>query len=222
LQSDHVWNDDNKLGTIIGVAKDFNYNSLHNKIGSLALVVHPEWGYEEISIRIDGTNVEQALAEIKETWDKTISSYPFNYSFLDDHFNSLYRSDSQMRWALSAVAGCAILIACIGLFGLAANLALTKVKEIGIRKTLGASSMQITVSMTSHFIKLVAASFVLACPITYYLISIWLESFSYRIEIGGLTFIVGGLIATTIAVLTIGYHTVKSGFESPVKSLRYE
>lgn len=222
LQSGHAWNEDTNLGTIIGVAKDFNYNSLHNEIGSLALVVHPEWGYEEISIRIDGNNIEQSLAEIKATWDATISTYPFNYSFLDDHFDTLYRSDSQMRWALSAVTGCAILIACIGLFGLAANLALTKVKEIGIRKTLGASSVQITVSMTSHFVKLVVLSFVLACPITYHLISMWLESFSYRIEIGVLTFIIGGLIAVAIAVLTISYHTVKSGFENPVKSLRYE
>lgn len=222
LQSGHAWNEDNNLGTIIGVAKDFNYNSLHNKIGSLALVVHPEWGYEEISIRIDGQNIEQSIADIKEIWDTTISTYPFNYSFLDDHFNTLYRSEFQMRWALSAVTGCAILIACIGLFGLAANLALTKVKEIGIRKTLGASSMQITSSMTSHFIKLVAASFVLACPITYYVILTWLESFSYRIEVGVLTFIWGGLIAALIAILTISYHTVKSGFENPVKSLRYE
>ena len=220
--SGHAWDDDDKLGTIIGVAKDFNYNSLHNKIGMLALVVHPEWGYEEISVKIDGNNLQESIAAIKEVWDSSITTYPFNYTFLDEHFDSLYRSEAQMRWAVLAMAGCAILIACIGLFGLAANLALKKIKEIGIRKTLGASSLQITASMTTGLLKLIGVAFVIACPVTYYMVNGWLEGFSYRIELTAMTFVIGGLITAFIAISTVSYHAIKSGFENPVKSLRYE
>lgn len=218
----HAWNDDNNLGTIIGVAKDFNYNSLHNKIGMLAMVCHPEWGYEEISVRIDASNVAESIAAVKEVWDQHVSGYPFNYSFLDDHFASLYRTDDQVQWTVAVMAGCAVLIACIGLFGLASNLASRKVKEIGIRKTLGATSVQIAAAMTNRFVILIGISFALICPVVYYLMSSWLEGFSYRIDLSVITFIAGGVITAMIAILTISYRIIKAGFENPVKSLRYE
>ena len=116
----HDWYHNDSLGTIIGVAEDFNFNSLHHKINTLSMVVHPDWGYDEMSVKIDGKNVEAAIAHVKALWDKNITSYPFSYSFLDEHFAVLYRSDQQMSSVVAIMATLAILISCMGLFGLAA------------------------------------------------------------------------------------------------------
>lgn len=221
-QAGHAWYEDNNLGTIIGVAKDFNYNSLHNKIGMLAMVCHPEWGYEEISIRIDGANMQESLSEIKNVWDKNINTHPFNYTFLDEHFKALYRSDQQMGWSITMLAGTAILIACMGLFGLVAIVAHKRLKEIGIRKTLGASSFQITTMLANSFARLMTIAFVLVCPIAYYLLNAWLQNFSYRIHLEVWVFVAGGLIALAVAFLTISYHTIKAAFGNPVEWLRSE
>jgi putative ABC transport system permease protein len=217
-----AWYENDSLGAVIGVAKDFNYNSLHSKIGMLAMVCQPQWGYDEISIKIDGAQAAETIAAIKGVWDKNISSYPFNYSFLDEHFNNLYRSDQQMSWVVTIMAAFAILISCMGLFGLVAIITKKKIKEIGIRKTLGASGFQIITMLSTSFTKLVVVSFIVVSPVTYYLLSKWLENFSYRIGINPWQFLLGGFIAILIALITISYHTFRSARENPVKALRYE
>lgn len=215
------WYHNDTLGTIIGVAKDFNFNSLHYKINTLQMSVHPEWGYDEMSVKIDGNKAGEAIAYVKKLWDQHIS-YPFDYSFLDEHFEKLYRSDQQMSSVVTIMAGLAILISCMGLFGLAAITTERKTKEIGIRKALGATETQITVLLSKNFTVLIIVSFVLASPVTYWLLSKWLQSFAYRIEINPLLFLLGGGVALFIALATISYHTLRSASANPVKALRYE
>jgi putative ABC transport system permease protein len=216
----HYHND--SLGSIIGVVEDFNFNSLHYKINTLAMVVHPEWSYDEMSIKIDAHNVESGIATVKSLWDKHISSYPFSYTFLDEHFALLYRSDQQMSSVVTIMAILAILISCMGLFGLAAITTEKKTKEIGIRKVLGASEVQITTLLSKNFALLIGISFLIASPATYWLLFKWLQNFAYRVAINPLWFVAGGLLALSIALLTISYHTLRSARANPVKALRYE
>ncbi len=218
----HGWYHNDSLGTIIGVVKDFNFNSLHYKVNTLEIVVHPDWGYDELSVKIDGARTEDAIALIKDTWEKQVTSYPFDYSFLDEHFENLYQSDKQMSAVVSVMAGLAILISCMGLFGLAAITTEKKTKEIGIRKALGATETQITLLLSRNFAWLIVFSFIIVSPITYYLLSGWLENFAYRIDINPFLFLLGGAIAMIIALLTISYHTLRSARANPVKALRYE
>lgn len=218
----HGWFHNDSLGTIIGVAEDFHFNSLHYKINTLSMVVHPEWGYEEMSIKVDGRNIEAAITVVKDLWDNNISTFPFSYTFLNDHFEMLYRSDQQMSAVVAIMASLAILISCMGLFGLAAITTEKKTKEIGIRKALGATEMQITMLLSRNFTWLIGISFVIASPATYWLLSRWLDNFAYRIEINPLLFPVAGIVALTIALLTISYHTLRSARANPVKALRYE
>jgi putative ABC transport system permease protein len=218
----HGWYDKDSLGSIIGVVKDFNFNSLHHKVNTLSMVVHPDWGYDELTVKIEAGKTEEGIALVKQLWEKHIPEYPFDYSFLDEHFEVLYRSDKQMGAVVSIMAGLAIIISCVGLFGLAAITTEKKTKEIGIRKSLGATETQITVLLSRNFTLLIIASFVLASPLTYFLLNTWLENFAYRITINPLLFLAGGLIALTIALLTISYHTIRSARANPVKALRYE
>lgn len=213
---------DDSLGTIIGVVKDFNFNSLHYKINTLELVVHPDWGYSEMSIKIDGARSEEAIALVRTLWNEHVTSYPFEYSFLDEHFEVLYQSDKQMSAVVTIMAGLAILISCMGLFGLAAITTEKKTKEIGIRKALGATEAQITVLLSRNFAVLIAVSFVIVSPLTYIVLQGWLEKFAYRIGINPLLFLLGGAIAMAIALLTISFHTLRSARSNPVKALRYE
>ncbi len=218
----HGWYDNDSLGTIIGVVKDFNFNSLHYKVNTLEMVVHPDWGYDELSVKIDGTRAEEAIALVKDLWSTQVPSYPFEYSFLDEHFEVLYESDKQMSAVVSIMAGLAILISCMGLFGLAAITTEKKTKEIGIRKALGASESQITVLLSRNFALLIILSFVLVSPVTYYFLHSWLQQFAYRIGINPFLFLLGGAIAMVIALATISFHTIRSARANPVKALRYE
>ena len=220
-QAGHGWYKNDSLGTIIGVVEDFNFNSLHHKINTLSMVVHPDWGYDELSIKIDGANATAAINEVKEIWAKNIT-YPFSYTFLDQHFDNLYRSDAQMSAVVTIMATLAILISCMCLFGLVTITVSKKIKEIGIRKTLGASEFQITALLSKNFLLLILVSFILASPVTYWLLSSWLQEFAYRVAINPLLFLLGGLIALVIALATISYHTIRSARANPVKALRYE
>jgi putative ABC transport system permease protein len=217
----HGWYHDDSLGTIVGVAKDFNFNSLHYKINTLVLATHPQWGFSEMSVKIDGARADEAIAYVEKLWKQHIT-FPFDYSFLDSHFENLYRSDKQMSSVVAIMAGLAILISCMGLFGLAAITTARKTKEIGIRKVLGATEAQITLLLSRNFTLLLMISFVIASPVTYWLLLKWLEGFAYRITINPLLFVLGGALALGIALLTISYHTVRSARSNPVDSLRYE
>ncbi|HZY82661.1 MAG TPA: ABC transporter permease [Cyclobacteriaceae bacterium] len=218
----HSWYHNDSLGTIIGVVKDFNFNSLHYKVNTLSLVVHPEWGYDEMSVKLDKAHISEGIAFVKATWEKLVPAFPFDYAFLDEHFEVLYRSDEQMGSVVTIMAGLAILISCMGLFGLAAITTEKKTKEIGIRKALGASEGQITVLLSRKFALLIVVSFVIVSPLTWMLLSKWLEGFAYRIGINPLMFLLGGFVALAIAMGTISYHTVRSARANPVKALRYE
>jgi putative ABC transport system permease protein len=218
----HGFYPDDSLGSIIGVTEDFNFNSLHYKINTLSMVVHPDWGYEEMSVKIDGNNINAAVAAVESIWNAHIQGFPFDYTFLDEHFATLYRSDEQMSSVVAVMAGLAILISCMGLFGLVAITTEKKTKEIGIRKVLGASEAQITLLLSAGFARLVLVSFLLASPVTYWLLAGWLESFAYRIDINPMLFVLGGFLALAIALTTISYHTLKSARANPVRALRYE
>jgi putative ABC transport system permease protein len=221
-QAGHSYYHNDSLGTIIGVVKDFNFNSLHYKINTLVLSLHDDWGYDEMSVKIDGAHMEEGIALIKQLWTKHVPTYPFDYSFLDAHFEVLYRSDQQMSSVVTIMAGLAILISCMGLFGLAAITTEKKTKEIGIRKALGATETQITVLLSRNFAVLIVISFVIVSPLTYFLLHSWLQNFAFRIGINPLLFLLGGSIAMAIALATISYHTLRSARANPVKALRYE
>lgn len=222
LSAGHSWYHNDSLGQIIGVAADFNFNSLHYKINTLAMVVHPEWGYDELSVKINGQNTEAALADIKAVWDELVPDWPMQYSFLDSHFEELYRSDRQMTSVVTIMAILAILIACMGLFGLSSITTERRTKEIGIRKVLGASLLDIVTNSSRAFALLILIAFVIVSPFTFILLQSWLTGFAYKISINPWLFIAGCFMAFVIAMATISYHTIKSAVKNPVNTLRYE
>lgn len=221
-QAGGSWLHNDSLGTIIGVVKDFHFNSLHHEVNTLSIVSNSDWGFEELSVKIDGSNMSETLDELKAVWDSHVSGYPFTYTFLDQHIEELYRTEQQMSSVVSIMAVLAILISCMGLFGLAMITTERKIKEIGIRKALGATATQITVLISSQFARLIGIAFLLITPIAYYLLGGWLNTFAYRIDVNPLTFLLAGLLALFIGLITIGYHTVRSAKANPVKALRYE
>lgn len=217
----HGFYPNDSLGTVIGITKDFNYNSLHHQINTLSLVVHEGWSFDEMSVKITG-NVDDAVQEIAEIWRTQVPEYPFSYSFLDDHFDELYKSDQQMSTVVAIIAVLSILIGSLGLFGLSAIAVERRIKEVGVRKVLGASVSQILLILSSHFALLILISFLIAAPVTYYFLFQWLENFAFRVDINPVIFLLGGFIAFSIAMLTISYHTLRAANTNPVKSLKYE
>ncbi|MEQ9378384.1 MAG: FtsX-like permease family protein [Imperialibacter sp.] len=218
----HGWFHNDSLGTIIGVTEDFNFNSLHYAVNTLSMVVHPEWGYQEMSVKVNGQNVDGALKELDEVWTKHVGEFPLEYTFLDAHFEELYRSDKQMSAVVTIMGVLAILIACMGLFGLAAITTERRIKEIGIRKVLGASVIDIMFGLSKSFVLLILIAFVIMTPLAWLFLGKWLENFAYHIDINPVVFIVSMVIAVAIALATISYHTLKSAKANPVDALRYE
>ena len=210
------------LGTIVGIAKDFNFNSLHHKIETLCLFNQKDWGYEEMSVRIKGSNAKQAIASIQSTWNKQVPEQAFTYSFLDEHFAELYKSDSQVSEIVGILAGLAIFISCLGLFGLASYSAERRIKEIGVRKVMGASVGGIVALLSKDFMKLVIISILIASPVAWWAVNSWLQDFAYRIDIEWWVFLSAGLLAIGIAQLTVSFQSIKAALTNPVKSLRSE
>jgi putative ABC transport system permease protein len=210
------------LGTIVGVAKDFNFNSLHHKIETLMMFNQLDWGFSEVSVRISGANTKQAVAFVKSTWDRLVPSQPFEYKFLDDHFQELYQADMTVSEIVGILATLAIIIACLGLFGLASYAAMRRTKEVGIRKVLGASVQNITSLLSMDFIKLVFIANLIAWPVAWYMLDKWLQDFAYRIDISWWIFVVAGIAALLIALFTVSFQAIKAALMNPVKSLRTE
>ena len=209
------------VGEIIGVVKDFKYKSLHDKTGPLVAFQAPNW-YNLFAVRIAPNSASQSVADVEDIWKKFFPGTPLEYSFLDDSFNKLYKTDQQTSSLILGFAIIAIVISALGLFALAAFTAEQKAKEIGIRKVLGASITSITQLLTKDFLKLVLISIIVASPIAWVAMSRWLQSFAYRINITGWMFILAGCIAVVIALATISFQAIKAGIANPVKSLRTE
>lgn len=213
------WED--TLGTVIGVVKDFNFNSLHHKIEPL-YISSQDWGYDEMSIKISPQNYTAALSHLKTIWNEHVPDRPFQYIFLDEHFAMLYLADKQVSQIVGVIAGLAVFTACLGLFGLAAITTEQRTKEIGIRKVLGASLLNLITLLAKNFARLVLLAFFLAAPVAYFIMQGWLQNFVYRVVIGWWVFLAAGGAALVIALATISTHALKAALANPVKTLRYE
>jgi len=178
--------------------------------------------YRRITVKIDGNRINSALATLGQTWKKYQPETPFEYSFLDERFQKLYNSEQEQGNLFTIFSCLAIFIACLGLFGLSAFTISQRVKEIGVRKVLGASIPQIVTELSKDFLKLVIIASVIALPIAWYAMSKWLLDFAFRINIQWWVFVMAGVIALIIAFATISYQSIKAAMANPVKSLRSE
>jgi putative ABC transport system permease protein len=210
------------LGYIKGICKNFNFNSLHYKIETMFMFNQKDWGYSQVSVKINGGSVNEALSFMKAKWTNINPDYPFEYEFLDQHFEDVYRADNQVSKIIGILAGLAIIISCLGLFGLASHSAEKRIKEIGVRKVLGASVQNIVFLLSGHFVKLVLLANLIAWPLAWYTMHKWLMDYAYRINISWVVFLFIALLSIFIALFTISFQAIKAAIANPVKSLRSE
>src|SRR5690606_34125975 len=210
----------NQKGQIIGVAKDFHFESLHQHIVPLAMSMNLA-GYSWWSIRSSG-DARTTLNQLESIWKARFPNDPFQYSFLDDRFAELYQREQTQQMLFGIFAGIAIFISCLGLLGLSMYMAELRMKEIGIRKVLGASVAGIVQLISRDLLKLVLVAIVIAAPVAWWLMSKWLEDFAYRIDIQWWVFAVAGLVAVVIALLTVSWQAIWAAVANPVNSLRDE
>lgn len=212
-------------GLIIGVIGDFHFESMHQKIVPLVLVMPSSFignFYNNLSVKISGNNVAETLEKVKKTWGSYLPEVPYEYTFLDDNYEKLYKSEQRQGSIFTIFACIAILIACLGLFGLSAFTISQRIKEIGIRKILGAGIPQIVSMISKDFLKLVVVAAIIAFPVAWYAMNRWLLDFAYRVDIPWWVFLIAGCLAALIAFITISFQTVKAAISNPVKSLRME
>jgi putative ABC transport system permease protein len=206
---------------IVGVVKDFHYTSAKQKIAPLMMLAS---GISKgrVIARIKTADVHQLINDIKSKWETYHSGAPFSYFFLDDQFASLYSAEERTGQIFTAFSVVAIMIACLGLFGLAAFIIRQRVKEIGIRKVLGASTTSITAMLSAEFLKLIIIASLISFPVTWYAMNKWLQDFAYRTTIHWWVFLLAAFIALLVAAITISFESIKAALANPVKSLRSE
>ncbi|MCB9277853.1 MAG: ABC transporter permease [Lewinellaceae bacterium] len=208
---------------IVGVYKDFNFESLHQDILPMIFFIpRDSTFFNDLSIKIDGTRTAEALDHIKKTWQTFLPDFPFDYQFLDQQYGRLYEAEQRQGRVFIGFALIAILIACLGLFGLAAFVAQQRVKEIGVRKVLGATTAGIVGLLSRDFLKLVLVALVIAVPLSWYLMNHWLQNFAYRIGISWWIFALAGVLAVLIAFVTVSFQSIRAALVNPVESLRSE
>lgn len=218
-----MWTDRDtiKKGTIIGVIRDFHYNSMHENVETTVLQIYPD-SYWKMVLRLNSRDLSESIAAIEQQWDAFNTGFPLDYQFVDAGFQAMYESEQKLSSLLLIFTILAVFIACIGAFGLAVHATEQKRKEIGIRKVLGASIISIVTLMSGDFLKLVITALLIATPIAWLLMNAWLEDFAYRIQIEWWMFATAGLLAMVIAFLTVGSQSFRAALTDPVKSLRNE
>jgi putative ABC transport system permease protein len=206
--------------TVVGVVKDFHYASARLKIAPLMLL--PGRRNVMMAVKVKAADMKNFLSYLKNQWTNYRANAPFSYSFLDEQYASLYASEQRTGKIFTSFAFVGVIIASLGLFGLAAFIIRQRVKEIGIRKVLGASSATITGMLSKEFLKLVVIAILVSVPVTWYAMNKWLQQFAYRIDISWWVFVVAGLLALLVAFVTVSYQAIKAALANPVKSLRSE
>ncbi len=212
--------DATRPGYVRGVVKDFHFESLHNPIKPI--VLFPEEGGRELLIKLSGRNLRQTLSFLGTKWKELVPERPFDYRFLDEDYNTLYDAELRLGVMMNLFSAIAIVLACLGLFGLSAYAAQQRVKEIGVRKVLGASTGNIVAVLSKDFIQLAAIAILIAFPIAWWAMHSWLQSYQYRIGIEWWVFLVTGIVTLLIALLTVSFQAIKAAMANPVMSLRTE
>jgi putative ABC transport system permease protein len=222
------WTDEEAIGNtlnnaeIIGVVKNFHYTSFREKIAPVMFSPSDAQGAPYLSAKLNTRDISETMDWIENEWGELISGSPFQYFFLDDAFNQLYRSERRLAHLLTVFTVIAVLIACMGLAGLVYFITSKRTKEIGIRKVLGATVSNIVGLLSKDFLKLVALGFVIAVPIAWYAMNRWLADFAYKIEIGPGIFLLAGGLALLIALATVSWQSIRAALANPVDSLRSE
>lgn len=212
----------NKTEQVVGVMKDFHFNSLHETIEPLIMRLDENWTWGTILVRVKGGKTSESIASLQKICKKLNPKFPFTYQFSDLEYAKLYTSETIVSKLAGLFAFLAILISCLGLFGLATFTAEQRTKEIGVRKVLGASSGTIVKLLSTNFLKPVAIAFLIAFPVAWYTMNGWLHAFAYCITISWWMFVIAGSAAITIALLTVSFQSIKAALANPVKSLRTE
>jgi ABC-type antimicrobial peptide transport system permease subunit len=215
-----IW-DGAMAAPVVGVVKDFNGYSLKQEMKPMALASF-KMVYRLINIKVQPQHVKQTLATIETLWNNTYPDFVYEYEFLDDKIASFYRQESQLSQLYKIFAGIAIFISCLGLYGFVSFMAVQRTKEVGIRKVLGASVINIIYLFSKEFTVLIGIAFLIATPLAYYFMHQWLQNYAYRIDIGVGIFLLTILISEIIAWLTVGYQAIKAAVANPVKSLKAE
>lgn len=208
-------------GTVVGVVKDFNFSSLHNPIGPLVIFLGRDFS-RTFLLRIKANDTKATLARLETAWKQNIPSRPFEYHFLDEDYNRLYIAEQRSSALFSIASMLAIILACLGLFGLAAFTTMQRTKEIGIRRILGANLSSITLLIAKNFLQLVTISILVAAPLAWWAGHKWLQDFAFRIPVHLYVFVITAVVTVLIALCTVGYHSLRAALMNPVKSLRTE
>ncbi|HMI62899.1 MAG TPA: FtsX-like permease family protein, partial [Puia sp.] len=213
--------DKGDLGIIKGVVKDFHFASMHKEIGPLMLFADTQW-VRNMLVRVNGNQLSHVLPALQATWKTYVPDQAFDYHFLDEDYNRLYTVETRTAGVFTLFSSLAILLACLGLFGLSAISAIQRTKEIGIRKVLGASLLNITLLMARNFILLVGLALLIATPIAWLVASRWLESFAYRISVQPWVFLLAGVAGILLAFFTVSFHALRVGSKNPSETLKTE
>jgi ABC-type antimicrobial peptide transport system permease subunit len=215
-----IWNGLIKC-PVVGVLKDFNDRSFRNDLAPLLITTNNTM-YNQAGIKLTTTNISSTLQSVKKIWEETFPNFVYEYKFLDDKIESFYKQESQLSDLYKIFAVIAIFLSCLGLYGLASFMAVQRIKEVGIRKVLGATATSIIYLFSKEFILLISIAFVIAAPIAWYFMNNWLQDYVYRINVSWWLFAAGGLVAIIIALATISFQAIKAAIANPVRSLKTE
>ena len=208
-------------GEVVGVIKDFNFKSLHNELKPLVLTFYPKL-FDNLMIKISNENIPNTLDFLKKKWESLFSQYPFEFTFLSDDFQKMYKKEITTSLIITYISLMALFVSCIGLFGLVLFTIDSRIKEIGIRKVAGSTSGRIVILLNLEFIRWILVSFIIACPIVIYSMQKWLENFAYRVNLSWWIFVSAGIIAVIISLLTVSWHTWNTASKNPVDCLKHE
>ncbi|MEP0984418.1 ABC transporter permease [Ekhidna sp.] len=214
-------------GQIVGVVEDYNFASKHHPIAPLVITLNSRPGafnlfIKYVAVKIDGNQLQTALQDLEKAWISVLPDRPFDFFFLDDRLNDSYKSEQKLSSITLVFSLLAILVACLGLFGLATFSVEQRTKEIGVRKVLGISTSQIMMLLSKEFMMLIIMAFLIAIPFSYYFLNEWLNGFAFRINIQVWPFIIAGAITFIISVSTVAYHAMRASYINPVETLKYE
>ncbi|MDE3182973.1 MAG: ABC transporter permease [Bacteroidota bacterium] len=206
---------------VVGVLKDFNDRSLRQNLAPLLIATNSTM-YREASIKLSTTNMASAMQSIKKIWEQTFPNSVYQYRFLDDKIASFYKQENQLSQLYKIFAVISIFLSCLGLYGLASFMAVQRIKEVGIRKVLGATAGNIVYLFTKEFVILISIAFLIATPLAWYFMNKWLQNYVYRIDISWWIFVIGGAASVLIALITVSFQAIKAAIANPVESLRTE